>query len=82
MQRKKQEELAFLERENTLMATAWYDQASRLQMNSFVLQRMGDAPSSWLNKQRMAIHSSKVCLCNPSIPTFIPIFCVLLMVNM
>lgn len=57
--RKKNEELAFLERENTLMATAWYDQASRLQMNSFVLQRMGDSPSSWLNKQRNAIHSSK-----------------------
>lgn len=44
------------------MAAAWYDQASRLQMNSFVLQRMGDAPSSWLNKQRMAIHSNKVCI--------------------
>ncbi|KAI5841482.1 hypothetical protein DFP73DRAFT_126147 [Morchella snyderi] len=57
--RRKNEELAFLERENTLMATAWYDQASRLQMNSFVLQRMSDSPSSWLNKQRNAIHNSK-----------------------
>ncbi|CZS88693.1 uncharacterized protein RAG0_00353 [Rhynchosporium agropyri] len=39
-------------RENTLMATAWYDLTSRLQSNHVVLQRRQDAPKSWLNKQR------------------------------
>lgn len=61
LQKRKQEELVILERENTLISTAWYDQASRLQMNSVVLKRRSDAPSSWLNKQRNAISSSNVC---------------------
>ncbi|KAL7275336.1 hypothetical protein RUND412_001738 [Rhizina undulata] len=60
IKRKKQEELAMLERENALIASAWYDQSSRLQMNSVVLLRRSDAPASWLNKQRSAIHSSAV----------------------
>ena len=61
VQREKEEELKLLERENALLATAWHDQASRLQMNSVVLSRRGDAPNSWLNKQRNAVYSSLVC---------------------
>jgi len=58
LKRKKQEELDVLERENKLLATAWFDQASRLQMNSVVLLRRSDAPSSWLNKQRNAVYNT------------------------
>ncbi|TGZ83789.1 hypothetical protein EX30DRAFT_91628 [Ascodesmis nigricans] len=59
--RQRDDELALLERENALMATAWHDQSSRLQMNSVTLLRRGlDAPRSWLNKQRTAVYSSMV----------------------
>ncbi|RAL61573.1 hypothetical protein DID88_009612 [Monilinia fructigena] len=44
-------------RENTLIATAWYDLTSRLQSNHVVLQRRQDAPKSWLNKQRQLVNS-------------------------
>merc|ERR1712093_73219 len=46
-----------LTRENTLMATAWYDLTSRLQSNHVVLQRRQDAPKSWLNKQRQMVNT-------------------------
>ncbi|KAK7416582.1 hypothetical protein QQZ08_011946 [Neonectria magnoliae] len=45
-----------LERENALIATAWYDLTSRLQSNHVVLQRRQDAPRSWLNKQRQMVN--------------------------
>ncbi|KAH7146549.1 hypothetical protein EDB81DRAFT_842635 [Dactylonectria macrodidyma] len=45
-----------LERENGLIATAWYDLTSRLQSNHVVLQRRHDAPRSWLNKQRQMVN--------------------------
>ncbi|KAG6018479.1 hypothetical protein E4U43_000002 [Claviceps pusilla] len=45
-----------LQRENTLIATAWYDLTSRLQSNHVVLQRRHDAPRSWLNKQRQMVN--------------------------
>ncbi|KAI8668972.1 hypothetical protein NCS57_00710500 [Fusarium keratoplasticum] len=45
-----------LERENALIATAWYDITSRLQSNHVVLQRRNDAPRSWLNKQRQMVN--------------------------
>ncbi|KAM0419007.1 hypothetical protein ACHAPT_012058 [Fusarium lateritium] len=45
-----------LERENALIATAWYDLTSRLQSNHVVLQRRNDAPRSWLNKQRQMVN--------------------------
>lgn len=45
-----------LERENALMATAWYDLTSRIQSNHIVLQRRPDAPKSWLNKQRQMVN--------------------------
>ncbi|KAF7960006.1 hypothetical protein EAE96_001607 [Botrytis aclada] len=46
-----------LTRENTLIATAWYDLTNRLQSNHVVLQRRQDAPKSWLNKQRQLVNS-------------------------
>ncbi|KAI5852230.1 hypothetical protein BZA05DRAFT_39268 [Tricharina praecox] len=58
LKRKKEEELELLERENLLMATAYHDQASRLQLNSVVLLRRSDAPTSWLNQQRNALDGS------------------------
>ncbi|KAK7998519.1 hypothetical protein PG991_014998 [Apiospora marii] len=45
-----------LQRENAMIATAWYDLTSRLQSNHVVLQRRGDAPKSWLNKQRQMVN--------------------------
>lgn len=47
-----------LARENSLMATAWYDLTSRLQSNHVVLQRRPDAPRSWLNKQRQMVNAT------------------------
>ena len=45
-----------LERENALIASAWYDLTSRLQSNHVVLQRRNEAPKSWLNKQRHLVN--------------------------
>ncbi|RYO76407.1 hypothetical protein DL762_009803 [Monosporascus cannonballus] len=45
-----------LQRENALMATAWYDLNSRLQSNHVVLQRRQDVPKSWLNRQRVMVN--------------------------
>ncbi|KAI9048119.1 hypothetical protein LZ554_007914 [Drepanopeziza brunnea f. sp. 'monogermtubi'] len=47
-----------LTRENTLIATAWYDLTSRLQSNHVVLQRRQEAPKSWLNKQRQMVNAA------------------------
>ena len=44
-----------LERELKLMASAYHDLASRLQMNTIVLQRRAEAPKSWLGRQRKAM---------------------------
>lgn len=44
-----------LQRENAMIATAWYDLTSRLQSNHVVLQRK-DQPKSWLNKQRQMVN--------------------------
>ncbi|RYP62170.1 hypothetical protein DL769_007411 [Monosporascus sp. CRB-8-3] len=44
-----------LQRENALIATAWYDLNSRLQSNHVVLQRRQDVAKSWLNKQRAMV---------------------------
>ncbi|TPX07786.1 uncharacterized protein E0L32_010473, partial [Thyridium curvatum] len=45
-----------LQRENAMIATAWYDLTSRLQSNHVVLQRRQDMPKSWLNKQRHLVN--------------------------
>ncbi|OAA57934.1 microtubule-binding protein [Niveomyces insectorum RCEF 264] len=47
-----------LQRENALIATAWYDLTSRLQSNHVVLQRRQDVPKSWLNKQRQMVNGA------------------------
>lgn len=53
------EELALLQRENKLMTSAWYDLASRMQMNTIQVSRRVE-PVSWLNKQRQAVHSGPI----------------------
>ncbi|KAG7130050.1 Protein Hook 3 like protein [Verticillium longisporum] len=55
-----------LQRENALIATAWYDLTSRLQSNHVVLQRRNDVPRSWLNKQRQMVNAT------PRNPSLIP----------
>ncbi|KAI1753052.1 hypothetical protein F4782DRAFT_539799 [Xylaria castorea] len=45
-----------LQRENAMIATAWYDLSSRLQSNHFVLQRRNENHKSWLNKQRQLVN--------------------------
>ncbi|KAK0741764.1 hypothetical protein B0T21DRAFT_408626 [Apiosordaria backusii] len=45
-----------LQRENGMIATAWYDLSSRLQSNHVVLARRQDAPKSWINKQRQMVN--------------------------
>ncbi|KAI0182085.1 hypothetical protein GGR52DRAFT_67030 [Hypoxylon sp. FL1284] len=47
-----------LQRENAMIATAWYDLNSRLQSNHVVLQRRHDVPRSWLNKQRQMVNAT------------------------
>ncbi|KAI0445706.1 hypothetical protein F4803DRAFT_507050 [Xylaria telfairii] len=47
-----------LQRENAMIATAWYDLSSRLQSNHFVLQRRNENPKSWLNKQRQLVNAT------------------------
>ncbi|SPO05316.1 related to hook3 protein [Cephalotrichum gorgonifer] len=47
-----------LQRENALIASAWYDLTSRLQSNHVVLQRRVEAPKSWLNKQRHLVNAT------------------------
>ena len=50
------QEVENIQRENRLMATAWLDLSSRLQMNNVSLQRRGDAqPKSWLNRARVEV---------------------------
>lgn len=46
------------ERENALMATAWYDLTTRLQSNHVVVQRRNEAPKSWLHKQRQMVNAT------------------------
>lgn len=45
-----------LQRENALIATAWYDLTSRIQSNHVVLQRRSEMPKSWLGKQRQMVN--------------------------
>ena len=47
-----------LTRENSMIATAWYDLSSRLQSNHLVLQRRQDMPKSWLSKQRLIVNAT------------------------
>lgn len=49
------QDLAALQRENHLMATAWYDLSSRLQNNGVSLGRRRYEPKSWIGKQRALV---------------------------
>ncbi|WDK09361.1 hypothetical protein CGRA01v4_00639 [Colletotrichum graminicola] len=51
-----------LQRENALIATAWYDLTSRIQSNHVVLQRRNEAPKSWLGKQRQMVNGKYLLL--------------------
>ncbi|RMY80573.1 hypothetical protein D0862_12675 [Hortaea werneckii] len=53
-----QQDAAALQRENRLMASAWYDLASRLQNNGVSLGRRRQEPKSWLGKQRALVGPS------------------------
>lgn len=48
-------DVASLQRENRLMATAWYDLSSRLQNNGVSVGRRRQEPRSWIGKQRAAV---------------------------
>ncbi|KAI7377325.1 hypothetical protein KC336_g19584, partial [Hortaea werneckii] len=52
------QDTAALQRENRLMASAWYDLASRLQNNGVSLGRRRQEPKSWLGKQRALVGPS------------------------
>jgi protein HOOK3 len=47
-----------LQRENRLMATAWYDLSSRLHNNGMSLGRRRQEPKSWIGKQRSLVGPS------------------------
>ena len=47
-----QRELENLKRENKLIASAFHDMASRLQMSGVTLQRRNEPQRSWMNKVR------------------------------
>ncbi|KAK6398896.1 hypothetical protein LTR65_000453 [Meristemomyces frigidus] len=51
-------DLATLQRENHLMATAWYDLSSRMQNNGVSLGRRRQEPKSWIGKQRALVGPS------------------------
>jgi len=49
------EEIANLQRENKLIASAWYDLTCRLQSNTVMLARRQEVPKSWLGRQRIVV---------------------------
>lgn len=48
-------DMATLQRENRLMASAWYDLSARLQNNGVTLGRRRQEPKSWIGKQRALV---------------------------
>jgi len=66
------QDMAALQRENRLMATAWHDLSSRLQNSGVSLGRRRQEPKSWIGKQRalvgpssslVSLSSLKPCCC-------------------
>lgn len=51
-------DLATLQRENHLVATAWFDLSSRIQNNNVTLGRRREGPKSWIGKQRALVGPS------------------------
>ncbi len=39
------------------MTSAWYDITSRMQSDAVIVQRRGDAPKSFLNRQRRLLNN-------------------------
>ncbi|KAI5368184.1 Putative CH domain superfamily protein [Septoria linicola] len=58
------QDLAALQRENRLMATAWYDLSSRLQNNGVSLGRRRQEPKSWIGRQRNMVGPSSSIAAN------------------
>ena len=52
------QEMAQLQRENHLMATAWFDLSSRMTNNGVSLGRRRQEPKSWIGKQRALVGPS------------------------
>lgn len=48
-------DMVTLQRENRLMASAWYDVTARLQNNGVTLGRRRQEPKSWIGKQRALV---------------------------
>ncbi|MCJ1314473.1 hypothetical protein MMC25_008155 [Agyrium rufum] len=53
-----QSDLENMKRENKLMASAFYDLSSRIQMSNVTLQRRTGQPRSFLNKQRQQVNQA------------------------
>lgn len=51
-----------LKRENKLIATMFHDLAGRLQMDNVALQRRGEAPKSWINRQRKLVDHPMIAM--------------------
>lgn len=49
------QDLAALQRENKLIASAWHDLSSRLQSNTTMLGRRRESPKSFLGQQRAIV---------------------------
>jgi hypothetical protein len=51
-----EKELDQLQRENKLIASAWYDLTCRLQSNTVLLARRAEGGRSWLGRMRTAVN--------------------------
>ena len=58
LQLQMKQQIENLKRENKLLASAFYDLSSRLQLNNVSLQRRSEAPRSFLNKQRLLVNQA------------------------
>lgn len=54
---KARQEMLMLQRENKLIASAWYDLTTRLQSNTVLLSRRAEAPRTMIGRARAAVHS-------------------------
>jgi len=57
MKKSHREEIAFKNKELQMMASAFHDLGSRIQLNSFVVEKQAQAPTSFLAQQRSSIPS-------------------------
>lgn len=59
-------DMVTLQRENRLMASAWFDLSTRLQNNGVSLGRRRQEPRSWIGKQRALVGPSSGLVCCPN----------------